>query len=662
MGKTKAAKIPTLAQVKTLTKDELAYWVAKSSAAFFNGEPIKGFSDDLYDHVKERLEEIDPENPALQEVGAVILEDKVKVELPYWMGSMDKIKADAAVLARFAAKYAGPYVVTEKLDGISGLVYWKNGQLNLYTRGDGKVGQDISHMMKYINHIPPASAFAEFDEFAMRCELIMSKAHWDEKLGSNPRNVVAGALGAKTPKPKILRMIDCVAYEWVSPGRFTQSEQLAKLKAMGFKPAHSVALDEIGVERLSDILLQRRDKGEYVIDGIVALQDHVHNRNTSGNPKYGFAFKSLVTQDRAEVVVTEVEWNLSKDLYAKPLVHFNEVNISGVKIKQATGFNAAYIKANAIGPGSHIVVIRAGDVIPHILEVLTPAPGGPSMPSFKYTWNETNVDILVDKSNAEGEVLDEIAIKEIVHFFNKVDVPGVSEGILTKMYGSGLKTIREISVVTEARLLQVDGVKEKSAAKIAGAIRESMSQLTPLKLLVASNAFGRGFGERKFELILSHVPTFLKSQTPSVEELVAIPGIEKKSAEAFLAGLPRFWAFVKANDFERLFVNSAKNSPVAAAAPAPTSTSSKSSPVAAVAKSPPKKNEAVADKAFVFTGFRDKDLETAIAAAGGRVASGVTKKVQFLVIKDADVKSGKLDKAEELGVKVITRAELMAML
>jgi len=659
-------KPPTFQQIKCLTNEELAEWVSKAGHAFFNGHAI--ISDDLYDAIKDELEARDPNHPIFGEVGAVILEDREKVKLPYWMGSMDKVKAEPDVMKRFSAKYPGPYDVTDKLDGISGLLYWKDGKLSLYTRGDGKIGQDISHVLPHINFIPPKKAFAEFDEFAMRCELIMSKANWDANadLGSNPRNVVSGTLGAKTPTMTTLKLIDCIAYEWVSPGRFRQSEQLQKLAAMGFKTVNEVALDEVSVDSLSDVLLKRREKGKYVIDGIVVMQDALHERNTSGNPKYAFAFKSLITQDRAEVIVSHVEWNLSKDLYAKPLVHFNEVNIDGVKIKQATGFNAAFIQANAIGPGSHLIVIRAGDVIPHILEVITPSESGePSMPTFNYVWNETHVDIMVDKNNQNKEVAEEIAIKEIVNFFNKVDVPGVSEGILKKLYAAGHTTIKSICNIDETQLLKVEGVKDKSATKIATALRESMASLTPMTLLVASNAHGRGFGERKFKLILEHLPSIVSARyVPTVDELVAIPGIEKKSAEAFIEGLPRFWKFVKDNNMERVFEASRAKSPSAS----PSAVASHKSPAAASLSPATKAKKAsaaanVKDKAFVFTGFRDKDAEALIEEYGGRVASGVTKKVDYLVIKEAEgKKSSKVEKAEELGVSVLTRDELNAML
>jgi NAD-dependent DNA ligase len=102
---------------------------------------------------------------------------------------------------------------------------------------------------------------------------------------------------------------------------------------------------------------------------------------------------------KVEVIVTKVEWNVSKDMYMKPIVMFNEIDLDGVKIKQATGFNGQYITKNIIGPGSRIIIIRSGNVIPHIHNVLTPSANElPSMPGTEgvdYKWNDTHVDIMM---------------------------------------------------------------------------------------------------------------------------------------------------------------------------------------------------------------------------------------------------------------------------
>lgn len=115
------------------------------------------------------------------------------------------------------------------------------------------------------------------------------------------------------------------------------------------------------------------------------------------NPEYSFAFKSNLLLDEAEVVVNGVEWNVSKDKYLKPIVKFTPVNINGIIIKQATGFNANFIVKNKIGIGSIIKIQRSGDVIPHIIAILKVADNNePLMPDISYKWNKTNIDIIID--------------------------------------------------------------------------------------------------------------------------------------------------------------------------------------------------------------------------------------------------------------------------
>lgn len=645
----KVTKFPTFAEVPCKSSEELANALRRASAAFFNGVSL--ISDELYDVIHDELERRDPDNPVFGEVGAIVIEGREKAELPYWMGSLDKFK-DAASIGRFLSRAGTPapasapvpsFIVTDKLDGISGLIHYRNGKLSLYTRGDGRIGQDVSHMTAVVKGIPAAKHFKNA-EIAVRCELIMPRAKWDPSFGSNPRNVVAGVIGAKTPNMTVARLVECVAYEVIAPEGLSPSEQMSFLQTNGFKTVNNMVIGTPDIAMLSDILVRRRQESPYVIDGIVVANDRHYDRNRSGNPKYAFAFKSLLTQDRAEVIVTRVDWNISKDLYAKPLVHFNEVELAGVNIKQATGFNAAYIRANAIGPGSKITVIRAGDVIPHILEVLTPSISGePSMPEFEYEWNDTHIDIRVNRAglSQNSELADEIAIKGLVHFFTKIEAAGVSEGTLTRIYEAGFKTVRAVTEITKPQLLQVRGIKEKSADNIVAALSVALAALTPLKLMVASNAFGRGFGERKLALILEHCPQILESKTvPTVEELVAIPGIEAKTATAFRQTLPVFWEFVKSGRFEYVF--SKKAVPVSA----PKSLSSK-----------------FEDKTFVFTGFRDKDLEAIIESEGGRIASSVSKKTSYLVVKDQESESGsKATKAREAGVQIITKDQLQTML
>jgi len=139
------------------------------------------------------------------------------------------------------------------------------------------------------------------------------------------------------------------------------------------------------------------------------------------------------------VMVTNVLWNISKDGYFKPIVEVTPVKLNGVTIKKTTGFNGDFIESNKIGPGSKIVITRSGDVIPYILKVLTSADSGKAqMPTDDYIWNDTHKEIMV-KGNS-----DDLDAKQLEHFFDKIDIKGVSAKSVHKLYDVGMKTIKDV--------------------------------------------------------------------------------------------------------------------------------------------------------------------------------------------------------------------------
>lgn len=620
-----------LAVLQSMSVDDVALLIQKANHEYYNKAPL--FSDELFDIVKEYLEEKAPTHPILRNIGAAVASDDArKEELPYVMASLEKIKTDEKVLAKWVASdHTGPYVLSDKLDGISALLHWKGCTLKMYTRGDGKVGQNISHLLTLIRGIPQ---FRGHVEYAVRGELIMSKADFEKvkDKGANARNMVAGLVNAKTPDLTLVQLVQFVAYEVVHP-KLKPSEQFAQLHASGFKVAdHTLIPKDLSVDKLSDQLVKRRRDGEFEIDGIVVANDAIYKR-TSGNPTYAFAFKSIHTMEQAEVLVTDVEWNLSKDGYLIPVVNFGGVRLDGVVIKRATGFNGKYIKDNKIGPGAKLVIIRSGQVIPYVKEVLKPSE--PQMPEVPYVWSKSGVDIMLAKDQA-GEST-EVMKKNLENLFSKLDVAGMGPGTVKKLFDAGLTTPRAIFKATKADLLKADGIKDKSAEKIRTALDEALAALDCLKLMDASNVFGRGIGLKKLEAIVKTCPGILETrEMPSMEELLAIKGIEKTTAEQFLTHLGSFFKFADDNDFKCASAVATKiNKPVIG------------SPVPNV----------FAGMKIIFTGFRDKALEEFIVNRGGSITTSVSKNTSIVVCKDLDEDSGKMNKARDLGLKIMSVEE-----
>ena len=599
----------------------------KSDKAFFNTNEVI-LSDDIYDIVKQFLRNKDPKNAYLKKVGAEI--EFNKEELPIYLGSLDKIKDNDSEIKKWQIKYPGDngYVVSEKLDGISCLLYHDGKETKMFTRGNGFEGQNITHILPHLNlDISEITKIRE--KIAIRGELIISRNNWNviSHTGSNARNVVAGAIHSKSINKEIVSNIDFIAYDMMSP-RYKQSIAYEIMGKMNIPVVRNILMenDKLSLETLSDLLQKWRKDSKYEIDGIVVHHNADHKIVSGKNPKYAFAFKTILTHEQAEVIVTDVEWNVSKHRYLKPLVKFNEVTLGGVNIKQATGFNGSFIEKNKIGPGSHIIIVRSGDVIPHILTVLTASSNGMAkMPEVPYKWTDTNVDILLMDSEKNKEQ----DVQSFTHFMKTLDITGVKEGMIAKLYDAGYDTLGKIIRISVQELAVIPGFQEKSALKTYESLQK-VHEADCNKLLTASNAFGRGFGERKLKIITEEYEYVAydreKALKLKIDDIERLKGMARISAMQFIEGLPKFFEFC--DELGIKCKREKKNAVVT--------------------------NSIFAGKKFVFSGFRNKELEKIIEGNGGTVTTTVSKSTDYLIIKSDDEKSTKIDKAKEYGIVIMT--------
>jgi NAD-dependent DNA ligase len=602
--------------LKTLSDDKIAEILKKASYEYYKGTPI--MSDEIFDIVKDYLQKKNPKHPVLKEIGAPTYGEKV--DLPYWMGSLDKIREKESSLDKWKAKYPGKCVVSEKLDGNSALLVVKDGRYKLYSRGDGNKGQDISHLLPLIQGIPkslPAN-------IAVRGELIIKKVDWLSKgKGANARNAVAGVMHSKKPDAELSSITRFVAYEQVHP-RIKMSDSLKALEEYKFKVVKSTIFNtsDLTMDSLSEHLMKRREKSLYDIDGIVIYHDGDHIAVKGKNPDYAFAFKSLLTHEEAEVVVKEVEWNTSKDGYIKPTIIFDPVTIAGVSIQKATGFNASFIEKNVIGPGSRITIIRSGDVIPHVHKILSES--GNKKPSFpnSYEWNDTHVDIIVKDKALDSNVM----VKRLVYFSKVLEMKGVGQGIIERLYANGVNTFKKFINVSVEELLKMEGFQRKSAEKVVNEIQESLKKADCLMFMTASNLFGRSIAEKKLKLILEVFPEIPNGYQPTESELSKVAGIGEITAKQFLEGLPLFFDFMKEIDKE----------------------------CKKVEKVVVPKGKSLEGLNVVFTGVRDKELEAEIETKGGKVLTSISSKTKVLIAKDPSDDSSKIKSAKELGIPVVT--------
>lgn len=591
-------------------------------------EPL--LSDQAYDMLKDYVEERDPEF-VKNEVGhaANVRVVGKKTKLPRWMGSMDKKK-------RLDKPITEEVVLSDKLDGVSCMLHYVDGKMALYTRGNGSVGQNISHLQNHINHLNTIED-KQVSELMVRGELIIPKITFVklQDKESNARNTVSGFVNSKVIPEKLKKQIDFVAYEMVVPENVPPSEQFKYLKKhTKLKLVHHSTYPSLSHEEVSEYLKTRKLNSEYDIDGVIVAKDVVYEAPKSGNPKHAFAYKENSLENRMNTTVTEVKWQVSKDGYLKPTVHFQTIVINNVKISKATGHNAKFIVDNKIGKGAVIAVERSGDVIPKVVATIEGATVSGLPTNVSYKWNDTNTDILVDDmSNTEVDK------KQFQNLIEKLSFDHMGKGTIDKLYDElNIRSILELYITPVEKLQTMTGFAKDSATKLYKSIRDRKTKLTLVDYMIASNIFGRGFGEKNLNLITSAYPVSISSPTiPSLQQMLLIDGIAEKRALQYIEGLPKFIAFVKQNQLD---VNT-------------TSNANDNKPVEVSSKQ-------FENKVFLFTGFRDKGLEEYILHNSGKVESSLKKNVTHLVIKDKSATNSKIEKAKESGIIIMTKDELVA--
>jgi len=583
---------------------------------------ITGISDEKYDLIVDTIKTRDPDYHST--IGHTVREGENRVRLPYWLGSMDKIKPeDVNVITRWVLKNpADKYIIETKLDGISALFIFKNNEKKLYTRGDGIIGADISYLIEYVNNIPNNLN----SEIVVRGELIMKKRTFETKFSSNyanPRNMVAGRLGGKILREGI-HDIDFIAYEIITEQEEeSPSTQINRLNSTGFTTVRNQIISTVEIEELINSLFLFKETSEYEIDGIIVQPDKEYIRNISGNPDYAFAFKMRFEENLKQTEVLEVEWNISKWGQLKPIVIIKPIQLGGVTNSKATGHNGKFIFDNNIGPGAIISITRSGDVIPYIVAVIQPATE-PQMPDIPYKWDETRTNIFTETNGCE------MCVKLLTSFFSSLGVKFVSESMIRKLHNNGYNNLFKILRVTEDEISVIETFGKVSAKRIYNNIHNNLQNLSIPLVLGASGVFGFGLGKKRIETLFKDIPDILTiykniSRDEMIERVLNVEGFAEKTALKIVDNL--IWAdklILLLSEFATFEKEIIEND-----------------------------NEFIFSKKFVMSGFRDKNLENEIVRKGGKIVSSVSKNTDFLIVKNLNETSSKIIKARELSIRVI---------
>lgn len=655
-------------------------------------------ADPEYDRLFRALQELEAAFPALQtpdsptqRVGGEPLDAFQKVRHPEPLLSLANAFGEDELRAWYDRVRRGlepdfgdvePELVVEpKIDGLALALTYEAGALTLgATRGNGRVGEDVTAHVRTIRavplrlHAPPRSPASLFDppdggvpeRVEIRGEAYLPKPTFErlnaalvaegQKPFANPRNAAAGSLRQLDPRVTAQRGLRFFAYglgPMTGTPPPTQHDALALAERLGFEVNEHIGR----VSTIDDVIRyckateQQRDALDYEIDGVVVKVDRLAYQAALGAvanaPRWAIAYKFPARE--ATTTLLDIELNVGRTGVVKPLAILAPVNIGGVTVQRATLHNADYVAARDIRIGDRVTVKRAGDVIPQVVGPLPDAGGARSEP-----W------AMADACPACGEPITRLEgdadfycvsaacpaqTKRLVeHYASRaaMDIAGLGEKAAVQLVEAGLvRRLGDLYRLTAEDLLGLEGFKEKKAENLLAGIERSKSR--PLRALL----FGLGIrfvGATVAGLLVEHFASLDALGAASQEELEAVPGIGPETARSVVE-----W-----------FGHAPNRETVAALRAAGVNTERLPEEPAASAPS----GGPLAGKTFVLTGTLPtltRDAARAkILAAGGRVADGVSKKTDYVVAGESA--GSKLDRAQALGLPVLDEAAFLGLL
>ena len=620
--------------------DNIVTFLSYANDKYRNTEdPV--ISDEDYDIIIDILEERDPNNSFLNKIGE--LEPGEKVKLKYPMASMNKIK-DMKTIRLWLMKYSGDYVISDKLDGLSGLIIielesFKIKNKSMCSRGNGTFGRDLTHLLPYIQ-LPNDSDIEAFaskyatNEITLRGELIISKEDYNnhKENYSSARNMTNSVINSKKVNPETAKYLTFIVFDLIVPD-LTPRESFTLLKEYGFKIPFITEVHEANIKKehyLFDTLQLHKNMSPYNIDGIIVTHNGHHKKVFTENPKYSFAYKC--NSKGLETKINNITYEMTKYGKLNPRIHFDPVIINGSNVKCCNGKSAKYIVEQKLNIGSKIRVVLSGDVIPDISEIIEHSDEG-FLPDSDYYWDKNQVHICA--SNPENHI--EIKIKKLCSFFKIMKIDNISEGIITRLVESEYNTIDKILNMKIEDYLAIEGFKNTLATKLYNNIHKVIDNPIKLEILMAASlSFPAGLGLKRLQLVVKAYPNIINKDTIMLDEITKIDGFSDIMATQFINYLSTFKEWLTSHSY--LKINKTKRL------------------VKKYSQSNSKKYEG---KNIVLTGFRDEKIISDILSQGGNIINTVNKKTSMVIVKTLDYTNSKIDKAKELGVKIMSMDEFI---
>ena len=672
-----AAKAITSADINTLRHvlrfHEYRYYI--------QNDPL--VSDFEYDTLFKSLEALEAENPDLvlpdsptQRVGTGLTKEFPTVQHLVPMLSLDNSynAEDLLHFDRRVREGAGhndiEYCVEPKFDGASiSLVYENDKLVRGATRGDGVYGDNITPNIRQIRTIPLTAAFSAhgIQTAEIRGEVLINKDNFkkfNEALVeggaqplANPRNAAAGTLRIKDPvevgRRKLEAFVYHLGYHTLLPGRdedvHSHSQTLDMLWELGFRSPHKEKKVFKGIQAVIDYCNDyeaHRDDLPYEIDGMVikvndfALQDKLGM--TTHHPRWAIAYKFKARQATSKLL--RVEYQVGRTGNIGPVAKVEPVGIGGVMVSSVSLFNEDVIREKDIRIGDTVLVERAGDVIPYIVKPLVELRDGSETPIRFPTHCPSCGDPLFRPEDEAAWRCINIAcpaqqLERLFHFVSKdaMDIRGLGEANIEKFHRLGLLTsIPQIYGLDFAAIGQLEGFGAKSIEKLRAAIEASKKQ--PLHRLVFALGI-RHVGETMAKTLANAVHHILELRDFSEERLMALEDVGPKVAASVHAFFQNNDTIELLNALEALGLT-LTNEPKPAA------------------------GGSLEGKSFLFTGtlnrLKRSAAEAMVEGQGGSIASGVSSKLQYLVV--GDDAGSKLEKAKKIAsIKILTEDEFLVL-
>lgn len=627
---------------------ELETLILKYQNSYYNGEAE--ISDAEFDKLWDELKALNPSDPILQKVGADSGNfEKAEHIMP--MGSQEKA-ADPEQFLQWASKHQyDRYLVEYKLDGASLELQYRNGYLvKAVTRGNGSIGDDITENAKKMGGVNAAIyKDGELVPFTggIRGEVIMThevhKNHFADK--ANCRNAANGLMKRKDGEGS--EYLKLIVYDALSTDEKTwfscEEEKIKWLMDCGFNVVRLVICkspDRVIAYRAK--IMEERQTLEYDIDGLVVKESEINLSDASrARPDRQIAFKFSL--EEAVSTLRNVEWSISGATYT-PVAIFDEVELNGTKVQRASLANPDTLRKLGVKIGSHVVVVKRGEIIPKIESVVEETDIQTSPVEFPCVCEVCGTKLVDEGSRlyCPNRDCSKRILHQLLKYQSVVDIRDLGETLITQLFND--KRVRCISDLYSLQVedlipyfLNDESIEKDKRSLGAEKVYKSIQSHKNLRLQTFLAGFDiEGFGETLAEkLVQAGFDTLEKMLNATVDQISNVYGFAEISAKTIVEGLKE-----NAEEMKSLVDNN-------------------------IITLQTEGGGKLAGLSFCFTGelvtMKRLDAEKIVRDNGGSAKSSVTKDLSYLVTNDTSSGSSKNEKAKKFGVKVISEKEFLEL-